>query len=72
MTIVAETMSEDAVADHTKQNLAEEDRVLRALGDNPTLGLMPRSPTMPDGSATTAGRKGGGCSGSSAGSPTTS
>ena len=35
MTIVAEPMSEEAVADHTKQTLANEDVVLRALRDHP-------------------------------------
>ena len=35
MTIVAEPMSEEAVADHTKQALANEDVVLRALRDHP-------------------------------------
>jgi hypothetical protein len=35
MTIIAEPMSEEAVADHTKQALANEDVVLRALRDHP-------------------------------------
>jgi hypothetical protein len=35
MTIVAEPMSEEAVADHSKQALANEDVVLRALRDHP-------------------------------------
>jgi AAA domain len=35
MTIVAEPMSEEAVADHAKQTLANEDVVLRALRDHP-------------------------------------
>jgi hypothetical protein len=35
MTIVAEPMSEEAVVDHTKQALANEDVVLRALRDQP-------------------------------------
>jgi hypothetical protein len=35
MTIVAEPMSEEAVADHTKQTLANEDVVLLALRDHP-------------------------------------
>jgi hypothetical protein len=35
MTVVAEPMSEEAVADHTKQTLANEDVVLRALRDHP-------------------------------------
>jgi hypothetical protein len=35
MTIVAEPMSEEAVADHTKQTLANEDVMLRALRDHP-------------------------------------
>jgi hypothetical protein len=35
MTIVAETMSEEAVADHAQQTLANEDVVLRALRDHP-------------------------------------
>jgi hypothetical protein len=35
MTIIAEPMSEEAVADHTKQTLANEDVVLRALRDHP-------------------------------------
>jgi hypothetical protein len=35
MTIVAEPMSEEAVADHAKQTLANEDIVLRALRDRP-------------------------------------
>jgi hypothetical protein len=36
MTIIAEPMSEEAVADHAKQTLANEDVVLRALRDQPT------------------------------------
>ena len=39
MTIVAEPMSEEAVADHTKQALANEDVVLRALRDQPGRSL---------------------------------
>lgn len=35
MTIVAEPMSEEAVADHKQQNLANEDVILRTLRDNP-------------------------------------
>jgi AAA domain len=35
MTIIAEPMSEEAVADHSKQTLANEDVVLRALRDHP-------------------------------------
>ena len=35
MTIIAEPMSEEAVADHAKQTLANEDVVLRALRDHP-------------------------------------
>jgi hypothetical protein len=35
MTIIAEPMSDEAVADHTKQALANEDVVLRALRDHP-------------------------------------
>ena len=35
MTIVAEPMTEEAVADHAKQTLANEDVVLRALRDHP-------------------------------------
>jgi hypothetical protein len=35
MTIVAEPMSEEAVADHSKQTLANDDVVLRALRDHP-------------------------------------
>jgi hypothetical protein len=35
MTIVAEPMSEEAVADHTKQTRTNEDTVLRALRDRP-------------------------------------
>lgn len=35
ITIVAEPMSEEAVADHTKQVLANEDVVLRAVRDHP-------------------------------------
>jgi hypothetical protein len=38
-TIVAEPMSEEAVADHTKQSLANEDVVLRALRDQPGRSL---------------------------------
>jgi hypothetical protein len=39
MTIVAEPMSEEAVIDHTKQALANEDAVLRALRDQPGKSL---------------------------------
>jgi hypothetical protein len=39
MTVIAEPMSEEAVADHKKQNLANEDAVLRSLADNPKLSL---------------------------------
>jgi hypothetical protein len=35
MTIVAETLSEEAVADHTKQTRTNEDAVLQALRDHP-------------------------------------
>jgi hypothetical protein len=35
MTIVAEPMSEEAIADHSKQTLANEDAVLRMLRDHP-------------------------------------
>jgi hypothetical protein len=35
MTVIAEPMSEEAVADHTKQTLANEDVVLRALRSQP-------------------------------------
>jgi AAA domain len=35
MTIVAEPMSEEAAADHTKQTIANDDVVLRALRDQP-------------------------------------
>jgi hypothetical protein len=38
-TIVAEPMSEEAVADHSKQALANEDVVLRALRDGPGRSL---------------------------------
>ena len=37
MTIIAEPMSEEAVADHVKQTLANEDVLLRALRDQPGL-----------------------------------
>jgi AAA domain len=39
MTIVADPMSEEAVADHAKQTLANEDVVLRALRDHPDLSM---------------------------------
>jgi hypothetical protein len=39
MTIIAEPMSEEAVADHTKQAMANEDVVLRALRDQPGRSL---------------------------------
>jgi hypothetical protein len=39
MTIVAEPMSEEAVVDHSKQALANEDVVLRALRDQPGRSL---------------------------------
>jgi len=39
MTIIAEPMSEEAVADHGKQTLANEDVVLRALRDQPGRSL---------------------------------
>ena len=39
MTIVADPMSEEAVADHAKQILANEDVVLRALRDHPDLSM---------------------------------
>ena len=48
MTIVAEPMSEEAVADHAKQTLANEDAVLRSLRDHPN-GPSPREPARPDG-----------------------
>ena len=35
MTIIAEPMSEEAVADHTKEALANEDVVLKSLRDQP-------------------------------------
>jgi hypothetical protein len=35
MTIIAEPMSEEAIADHSKQALANEDAVLLAMRDNP-------------------------------------
>jgi len=35
VTIVAEPMSDEAVADHSKQSIANEDTVLRALHDHP-------------------------------------
>ena len=37
MTIIVEPMSDEAVADHAKQNLANEDVVLKALRDQPGL-----------------------------------
>jgi hypothetical protein len=39
MTVIAEPMSEEAVADHKQQNLANEDSVLRSLADNPKQSL---------------------------------
>jgi hypothetical protein len=39
MTVVADPMSEEAAADHTKQVLASEDRVLRALRDQPGISM---------------------------------
>jgi hypothetical protein len=39
MTIVAEPMSEEAVADHAKQTLVNEDVVLKALSDHPERSL---------------------------------
>lgn len=39
VTIIAEPMSEEAVADHAKQALANEDVVLRALRDHPDWSL---------------------------------
>jgi hypothetical protein len=35
ITIIAEPMSEEAVTDHTKQTLANEDVVLKSLRDHP-------------------------------------
>jgi|tagenome__1003787_1003787.scaffolds.fasta_scaffold20973219_3 hypothetical protein len=39
MTVVAEPMSEEAAADHAKQNLYNEDKVLEALNDDPERSL---------------------------------
>jgi hypothetical protein len=39
MTIIAEPMSDEAVANHAKQTLANEDVVLRALSDHPERSL---------------------------------
>ena len=48
MTIIAEPMSEEAIADHTKQALANEDVVLRALRDHPDWST-PRFAATPGG-----------------------
>ena len=71
MTIIAEPMSEEAVADHTKQALANEDVVLQALRDHPG-GRWRRLPATPDGSTTTTSPRSGGCNARSPRSPTTS
>ena len=39
MTIIAEPMSEEAVVDHVKQTLANEDAVLLAIRDHPDWSL---------------------------------
>ena len=72
MTIVAEPMSEEAVADHTKQALANEDVVLRALRDHPGLVVGADRPRRRMGQTTTTSRRSGGCNGRSPRSPTTS
>ena len=64
MTIVAEPMSEEAVADHTKQALANEDVVLRALRDHPG-GHWRRLPATPDGWMAMTSPRSGGCNGRS-------
>ena len=39
MTIIAEPMSDEAIADHTQQDMANDDVVLKALHENPKLSL---------------------------------
>ena len=71
MTIVAEPMSEEAIADHTKQALANEDVVLRALRDQPD-GRWRRLPARPGGWMAMTSPRSGGCNGRSPRSSTIS
>ena len=67
MTIVAEPMSEEAVADHSEQTLANEDVVLRALRDAARSVIRTDCQRRRLGRRMTAGQRNGGCNGRSKG-----